>query len=53
MPSVSYTHTGWDLGGWRFGNGAGDRERGLGAASQRLQNVDGLTFGLSWVLKSD
>lgn len=21
MPSVSYTHTGWDLGGWRFGEG--------------------------------
>lgn len=21
MPSVSYTHIGWDLGGWRFGEG--------------------------------
>lgn len=42
------------LGDGGFGGEGGcDSERGLGAASRRLQNVDGLCFGESWVLKSD
>lgn len=43
------------LGSWgmEVWGGGGGRERGLGAASQRLQNLDGLPFGRGWVLKSD
>lgn len=34
MPSVSYTHTDWDLRGWRFGEG--ERLAGRGASVLRV-----------------